>query len=374
MKQLTMCVDMGASETKYNIDELVLHQALSNNMVLRSEPSATNKFSNERLENFEMCVTTEDDKTGTPIEPLLGKYVSFGSYATRGLDVSTKPSIDDKKCTQSLNYASVLAVIAYEVERGNLWGEIKVALAVPPIELTQAQKKFEALIGKYKVLLVGGGRIPEFEAEFEITGVTCYSEPMLTSTAFLFAKRGLKHPELMKKTLLLFDIGASTTDVGIVQNGVYIERTQKTIRIGGNMIRDMLKDAIYEEHEVLLAREALEEAVKCGYIELCGEKVSIVDLLDQTREHCALRIREAMATYFKDAEIDAKTLSALVFSGGGSLSAKAEDDDADIHDEHSVGTYIAAQFGKLPVYTYGEDARFANVDGLVLHELMASKK
>jgi hypothetical protein len=263
----------------------------------------------------------------------------------------------------------VLASIAYEVERGNLWGKIKVFLAVPPIEITQAREAFKALIGRYKVTLVGGGQLADDEQTFEITDVECYEESMLTCTSFLFSKRGPKHPELLGKTLLVFDIGASTTDVGIVKKGVYWDKSQQTLRVGGNMIRDALKDALYEKYEILLEGEELEEAVMLGKVEICGETENIVDLLNDAREHCAAEIREKLSTYFKRTGVDIKTLGAVVLSGGGSLSSGAGEESG---DTDSVGSYICKALG-LKGFYYGEEARYANVEGLVLRALLSEK-
>lgn len=374
MKQLTIHIDMGASMTKYAVDEHGV-QCFPNNMIIRDTPSATYKLSDSRLENFEMCVTTEDDKTGTPIEGLIGKYVSFGRYAARSKDTAIRPSVDNKKCTQPINYASVLAAIAYEVEKGELWGKISVSLAVPPVEIEQAREAFKALIGTYKVELVGGGRLSSDEQTFEIISVSCYEESLLTCTSYLFSKRGPKHPELLGKTLLVFDIGASTTDVGIVKKGVYWDKSQQTLRIGGNMIRDMLKDALYEKYELLLEGEELEDAIASGEVEIYGEKHNIVALLDEAREHCAGEIRQQMSTYFKRTGVDIKTIGAVILSGGGSLSAglvNEEGEKADVGDTHSVGHYICETLG-LQGYYYGEGARYANVEGLVLRSLLAQK-
>ena len=376
MKQLTMCVDMGASMTKYGIVEpSVGNLSFPNNMIVRDTPSGTYKLSDSRYDNFEMCVTCpEQDKSGTPLEGILGKCVSFGKYAARSKETAIRPSVDNKKCTQAINYASVLASIAYEVERGNLWGKIKVLLAVPPVEIEQAKQAFQALVGVYKVTLVGGGRLADDEQTFEITEVGCYEESMLTCTSFLFSKRGPKHPELLGKTLLVFDIGASTTDVGIVKKGVYWDKSQQTLRIGGNMIRDIIKDALYEKYEVLLEGEELEDVITLGKVEICGEEYSIVDLLNEAREHCAAEIREQMSTYFKRTGTDVKTIGAVVLSGGGSLSSGAgngEDDTMD-KDTQSVGSFICEALG-LKGFYYGEEARYANVEGLVLRALLAEK-
>lgn len=371
MKQLTMCVDMGASMTKYATDEHSMG-SFPNNMIVRDTPNSTYKLSDNRLDNFEMVITCpEQDKSGTPIEELIGKYISFGKYAARSKETSMRPSVDNKKCTQAINYASVLASIAYEVEKGALWGKIKVALAVPPVEIEQAREAFKALIGSYKVTLVGGGRLADDEQSFEIIDVNCYEESLLTCTSYLFSKRGPKHPELLGKILLVFDIGASTTDVGVVKKGVYWDKSQQTLRIGGNMIRDMLKDALYEKYELLLEGEELEEAIANGKVEIMGEEHEIVDLLDSAREYCATEIREQMSTYFKRTGIDIKTVGAAILSGGGSLSSGMSDGDSEkAFDEHSVGSFICKELG-LKGYYYGSGARYANVEGLVLRTLLA---
>lgn len=372
MKQLTMCVDMGASITKYAVDEHSVG-SFPNNMVVRTTPSETYKLSDNRLDNFEMKISCpEQDKSGTPLAEILDKYVSFGKYASRSRETSVKPSVDYKKCTQAINYASVLAAIAYEVEKGNLWGKIKVALAVPPVEISQAREAFNALIGSYEITLVGGGRLADDVQKFEIVDVKCYEESLLTCTSYLFSKRGPKHPELLTKTLLVFDIGASTTDVGVVKKGIYWDKSQQTLRIGGNMIRDFLKDALYEKYELLLEGEELEEAVQKGVVEICGEEQNIVDLLDDAREHCASEIKEQLSTYFKRIGLDIKSIGAVILSGGGSLSSGAEEQTEGEGDKKSVGYFISEALGLQGLY-YGDEARFANVEGLVLRTLLAEQ-
>ena len=141
------------------------------------------------------------------------------------------------------------------------------------------------------------------------------------------------------------------------------------------MIRDGIKDALYEEYEILLEGDELEEAITLGKVEICGEEQSIVELLNREREHCAAEIREQMSTYFKRTGVDIKTIGAIVLSGGGSLSsggAGTEEESISEKDTRSVGSYICEALG-LKGFYYGSEARFANVEGLVLRALLAEK-
>jgi len=61
--------------------------------------------------------------------------------------------------------------------------------------------------------------------------------------------------------VLSLDIGASTTDLTVIQNGRYLERSGRTYRTGGNVVRDYLITAISKEYDFDLNLSDAEKTV-----------------------------------------------------------------------------------------------------------------
>lgn len=372
-----MCLDMGASMSKYVVQGAKgwsEHKTLSNSVCISATPNdAIKQGSNtdeNRLNNFEFIATKIDEdgkevveNASTPLAEVLGKYISFGNYAMRGNNTVLRPGVDNKKCTQPINYASILGAITIECLKDELYGKVKVMLAVPPIEIRQAQLGFSALVGKYSVKILGGGGLPEELVEFEIEEIVCTEESRLTAASYFFSKEGRKNSHLATRSLLIFDIGASTTDVGIFKDGSFQDNTQQTIRLGGNLIRDMVRDRVYEEYELTLSGNDLEKAIETGIVYIYNKEEDITHLIKEAQEYCAKEIRKNMDTYFKKVGVDVKTLAGVILSGGGSLSCSSEN--------NSVGHYLSTILN-LPAYYYGDGARFANVDGLKMRVMYSN--
>jgi hypothetical protein len=233
-----VALDIGASNTRFTSDNGRI-DVLPNNMVmLGKETKVDLEVTDDSIENIKNALEVQIEKDGE--SEFFPMHVLIGSMASRYASTNKRPSVNGSKYSQPVNYASAITAIAVNKLMFNLAEDIDLYIALPPIEVKTAKEIVKNnFVGKYKVVfpkLNGGTTI-----NFNITNVVCYEESFMAMLSYFFDMNG-KMKESAKKyatgCLLSLDIGASTTDIAIVQGGKYLEMSGQTYRTGGNVARD----------------------------------------------------------------------------------------------------------------------------------------
>jgi hypothetical protein len=273
-----------------------------------------------------------------------------------------------------------LAKIKYDVG-----DDIALYLTVPPIEIRDRKAEIafgSELVGSYKVTFpkyMGGTTV-----QFNVTGVSCYAESYMASTSFFFNMNGTPK-EASKKYLtgdsvvLSLDIGASTTDLAIIKNGKYLDKSGRTFKIGGNVARDTLIDLISERYATDLPVADAEKAMAEGRLKQGNSFDDVSDLVSIAKEKLSKQIVQYLPEYFKNTEIPITSINAIVVSGGGSLQSQYATEDGDIIKTTEPMSYFMTQeivnwSRGTEVVEYGDEARFANIKGLFVRAKVDSIK
>ena len=365
-----VAIDLGASGSRY-VSESGQISVLPNNTVFlqSNEQSLINPDAND----IESCLEVQITKNSGAACEYFPANVLVGIMAEKHNGVNERPSVNMHKHVQRINYVSAIIASAISRMKFELTEDIELYLAVPPIEIHQARSVFkENLLGTYTVTFPKymGGTV----VKLNVTDVKCYEESYMASTSFFFNMSGIPK-ETSKKyltgTVLSLDIGASTTDLAIIKNGRYLDKSGQTYKTGGNEARDFLMNEVCARYAMDMAIEDAEKSMAEGRLQQGNTYVDISDIVAQSKSALAKKLTIHMQTYFKRVGIDIKTINAIVVSGGGSMQSQYVNNDGEvIKTSEPMSAFVTAELQLwspgTEVVPYGEDARFGNVKGLFI--------
>lgn len=371
-------IDLGASSSRYVSDSGRI-SVLPNNMVIlpNMEQSLITPDSDDIESCLEVQITRhEPDKMGYfPVNVLMG------IMAEKHRNMDERPSVNTHKHLQRINYISVIVATALNKLKFELSENLDLFIATPPIEVHVANEVFnEILVGTYKVYFpkyMGGTTV-----QFTIDSVKCYEESYMASASFFFNMNGTPK-ETSRKYLtgrvLSLDIGASTTDLSIIENGKYLDKSGQTYRIGGNVARDNLTDLICQRYAIDLPIPDAEKTMAEGRLQQGNTYVDVSDLVNIAKSDLAKQLIQYMETYFKRINVPIQMINAVVVSGGGSLQSQYATDDGEvIKTSEPMSYYVTEELQKwsqgTEVVSYGDEARFANVKGLFIRAKVLEMK
>lgn len=369
--------DLGASSTRYITDQGKI-QLLPNNLVMLPYGTVTKLEKNvEDIEgNLEVTIEKEGNESSYfPVTFLAGKM------AERYSSNFVTPDINKHKHKQPINYISAVLSAAVAKIKFGLDNELISVIAVPPVEINNAKQVFkQELVGKYKVTF------PKYmdgvAVEFTIADVMVYEESVLAMASFFFNMNGTPkedHRDFMRGRVLSLDIGASTSDAAIIEDGRFLERSGRTIKTGGNVARSTFINLITEQEGYNLPESDAEKAIAEGRIVEGNGYKDVSDLVNQSKKELAHQLITPLTKYFGEVGIPIQQIRAIVVSGGGSMPGQYTNDDGEVVitseplSKHVTEALRDICPGVLTV-PYGEDARFANVKGLFIRSKMLMAK
>lgn len=359
-----VAIDLGASSTRYVSDSGQI-DVLQNNMVYVKPETVVDQepYSSEIEAALDVTIEADRESVFFPVRALVGQM------AERYSPTNIKPSLMTNKHTQQINYVSTVLAVAISKVRYKLEDSLQVYLALPPVEAKSAKETVRNnLIGKYKVTF---HKMNNMVVEFEISDVNIYEESFMAMLAYFFDMGG-KPKETASKfangNLLSMDIGASTTDLAVVQNMKYLEKSGQTYKTGGNIARDILMDELREIYGFDATIEMAELVMAEGRIQLGNTYQNCSELVDKAKMAFAAQIVEQIQGYFRKVNIPIQTIRAIVVSGGGSMSGQYIEDGEVITTSKPMSYFITEELNKIcpgvVVEQFSDNPRMANISGL----------
>lgn len=362
-----VAVDLGASNTRYmTVGGNV--KWMPNNVFFVADMGAN--LNNERQDdtienNLDISIWKEGTSEYFPMRALIGPM------ATRiGTSVQT-PSQLMEKVKQPINYLSALASVALSKHTNpELGDKINLFIALPPREITGNRFKMkEILKGKYTVALnkIGANGTT---IQFEINNVICYEESRMALMQYILDEN---HPErmntMMDCNVLSIDIGASTTDFVVFQNGGYLDKSGRTYPVGGNLVRDYVINNIGSRMGIDANTTMADTCLREGRIPYgSGFKVAS-EILVEAKEVVAKNIIGKMDQYFSGIELPIYNFSYIIVSGGGSMESSYIDDSGKrVETTPPMSKFITDMVktvcSEVQVLHFGDEPRLANIRGL----------
>lgn len=372
-----VAVDLGASSTRFVSDPGKI-SIMPNNMVFLDveEDVDLDPYDNSIESALEVIIRKEGDSDYFPVKALIGQL------AERYSSNNERPSVMRNKHTQRINYVSGIVAVAISKIACGFHDDVHLYLALPPIETRTAKdivaEKFK---GKYSV------EFPKYRGGIKVDvvvgEVSCFEESFMAILSYFFEIDG-KQRESSKQYLtgnvLSLDIGASTTDLAVVKNGRYLDKSGQTYKTGGNIARDYLIDAIRARYGFDIPSNDAEITMAEGRVQLGNTYDDVSDIVDDAKSHFARSVVNQMQGYFRQIDIPIQTIRAIIVSGGGSMRGQYVDDNGEvIETSKSMSHYITQALREVcpgvEVEEYGESPRLANINGLFIRaKLEATRK
>lgn len=397
-----VCVDIGASCTRY-INSAGKIGVVPNNMTLVEryengvpvavmDPVQCTVDSRDVMDNLEMIIEHPDefiDNSELPIEKLFTKsnfplHVLVGNMAHINPGNPLTPKINDNKTGQIVNYISLLTSIALSRFRDKIGEHVTLYMALPPIEAKFRQNQLSKLYsGNYTVKFVRYG--DEATVNFTIDSVECFPESSAAVMSFLIGADGTPNENYQRygnKRLMSVDIGASTTDIVIMENGAIVEKTGKTYKVGGNLVIEKVKDQLMTFFSDVRMSDAM-TAVTEGRVRMGGSQYKeIGSIVDAAKREVAHKIAEDMDRYFSDIDMSMRDIDAIVVSGGGSMESSYVDNGEIRVTSSPMSKFLTEvlleKYPAVDVVSHSDNPRMANAYGLFvrarLREVMEMKK
>ena len=376
-------VDIGASNTRMTNSKYDFF-AIPNNVALLTtevngqtvpdmEVSKVSPGSSDITESLEVIIKGDNKEASMfPVHVLMGFMgTSYGATSV--------PTSATRKSRQAINYISVITAAAVSKMRSDLENDLMLIVAVPPIEVDVAKEEMQKnLLGKWTVEFpkYNGGTTVEFTVKDLIT----VPEGAMAMTSFFlnpYNTEIAEHKDYQSKTLLSIDIGASTTDLAIVQSKRVLRKTYRTIKLGGNTADSALVNQILAKYDIKVDSENLAKGMQTGYIKNGGSSMlNVSDCVIKAKQELAAKIYDKMREYFDEVDVQLSSIDAIVVSGGGSMSSEFKQRNGDTVEtlvtSQPMSTYLYEILKKnnpninIDVVSHSDNPRLANIYGICI--------
>ena len=361
-----VALDLGASSTRYISNNGKVGILPNNMQFIQLNTRVDLEPYNDEIEGA-LDITIECDKESEffPVRVLVG------SMAARYSPTNVRPSVMTNKYVQKINYVSAVLASAVCKEKNVLGEELIGYVGLPPVEVNIARDIIRNnLVGHYKVTF---NKLDK-QVEFDIVDVGCFEESFMAILSYFFDVNG-KLREQAKKygygNVLSLDIGASTTDLVVVSDMKYLERSGQTYKTGGNVAREFLRDDLRALYGYDVPDEIADIAMAEGRIQMGNSYEDISSLVESAKQRFAAQVVEQMHSYFRKVNIPIQTIRAIIVSGGGSMRSEyVAEDGSVVETSQPMSYYITQELNKVcpgvEVEPHVLDARLANIYGLFI--------
>lgn len=366
-------VDIGASGTRYTNDSGKFKTVPNNTVFLDSlDIDVGLKPYDDNIESaLDVSIVKDGDSDYFPIHALVG------AMADRYDGNIVRPSVGVNKHQQKITYLSaILSVALSKLENAGMGEDIWLYLALPPVELS-TDKMLATIrnnfVGKYTVKFNKFGTNGT-TVTFTISDVICYEESYMAAMSYIFDTDGTYREDAkpyFNGNILSMDIGASTTDLAIIKNGKYINKTGKTIKVGGNIAREYLKNYLIGELGSDIPDQEVDVCITEGRCKIGNSYIDISEEVDEAKHKVAQSIVQKMDGYFGTVDMSINNINVIVVSGGGSMHSQFISDTGEtVITTKPMGYYITEALKGyckgIEVVNYGDNPRIANIKGLYI--------
>jgi hypothetical protein len=385
-------IDLGASATRCDRVSKESGTRLSNisNRYVEidmDEDVRLERINESPLSNLDVTIARITDRVQDVHFP---RRVLLGEVAARYSSRSHKPHSLKAKHDQSINYYSILIALALQLRgvKRDLTNPEKVDLylALPPVEVRD-NKVIEKLGDILKDRFIVTFNIePKVEIDIQIVKVKVIEESRLACISYSF-NRDLTPTKLGKEiyekqmTIMSVDVGASTTDIGIIKNGSYRENTGATVKRGGNFIEAELRVSVDKEYGFQPSVEDIALAVTTGRLKQGAKVLDVAKLLTDAKIKCAREMIADIEDYFTQQGMSPDSVEVMLVSGGGSMASYSNEDGKEVETTRPLTYFLEREIRKISdirVEYISEDSgvspREANINGLLLRARFDQQK
>ena len=366
-------LDVGASSTRF-VSENGKINILPNNMnilALDEEVDLVPYDGADEVDSLRNAldvtiVKTSGESEYFPVRALIG------SLADRYSANNVRPSVLQNKHKQQVNYISAITATAFNKMIYGLTDDIHMYIALPPTEVKSAKEIVgEQFTGTFEVTF---NKLNNKKVTLNIVSVSCKEESFMALLAFYFEMHGSLREEAKqyaRGNVLSLDIGASTTDLAVVKDMRYLEKSGQTYKTGGNVARAMVANDIRESYGYDPTDTETETVMSEGRLPMGNSYVDMKESVDRAKKAFASQIVNNIQSYFRLVNIPIQSIRAIVVSGGGSMHSEYIEDNGETKVvSQPMSEFIMDELHKvcstIDVVPFSKNPRQANVIGLFI--------
>ena len=368
-------LDIGASSTRF-VSENGRIGVLPNNMVVIPLDQRVDlvPYTNgdDVAENLKNALDVTITKTSGDKSDFFPTRALIGQLAERYSSNNVRPSVMQNKHKQQVNYISALTAAAYNKILYNLSDDMYMYVALPPMEVKSAKDYVGSQFkGTFEVTF---NKLQNTKVTINMVEVSCNEEAFMALLAFYFEMHGALREEAKEYArgyVLSLDIGASTTDLAVVKDMKYLEKSGQTYKTGGNVARDFVKNDIRAKYGYEPTDDETEAVMAEGRLQMGNSYVDMTESVNNAKAEFAKSIVRNIQSYFSIVGIPIQTIRAIVVSGGGSMQSEYVNESGQvIVTSDPISTFITEELHKVcstvDVVAYKKNPRQANAIGLYI--------
>lgn len=327
----TLIVDLGNSSTK--------------GMVMFGRDSQTGKYRERRFDLSNVFATVRRDYVVSPdysdttstilhVDTTLNGRRISGNYCNGELQEHEfssqviKPSALDKKynldsTVLSLRLSFLFACKAImNIQRVSDFGQLSltwnVVTLLPPGDIDNGREKMMDLVRNITEV---ESVFPEATIPIHIDKVSVFPEGFCAYAGVVYDKGQIYRPDykfLTNETVMVFDIGAGTTDCMLIKNNKLVQASKYTVQLGGNNVYQIVRRNL-RENGIDLNSDVIMKGVWDGLVKDGSKEVSIVDLVNNAKNVVANRIISEFQEFIESSDTKLRSVGYIIICGGGSM-------------------------------------------------------
>ena len=329
----TLVIDLGNSSTK--------------GKVLFGKDSQSGKF---RTREFEIpnvfALIDEDyevssdysDATSTilKVDTTINDRPIIGCFCNGLLQMKEKPLCVIKPSATSKKYDLDSTVLSYRLallfaykaimamNRTNDYSQLditwKIVTLLPPGDVSIGKEPLTNII---KNITSIDAVFPKVSIPVKISSVTVLPEGYCAYVACVYDVCHTFRPDykfLTDEIVIVFDIGAGTTDILVIEGNKLVQNSKYTIEQGGNNVHKLVKRELRAKG-IALSDEAISEGIINGTVKDGAKVVDIVDIINNANAEVAQKLVSETQDFFELTDIKARSIGYVLVCGGGSIKS-----------------------------------------------------
>lgn len=189
---------------------------------------------------------------------------------------------------------------------------------LPPGDIAVGADKMKSLIKNVTRIT---SVFPVVDVEVNIQNIAVLPEGFCAYAGTVYDNGMVIRPDykfLTEETIIVFDIGAGTTDCLIIRDNKLIQNSKYTVNYGGNNVFANVKKAV-QLKGLDIDEEDLRKGIIHGYVKDGAKKISIVDDVNSAKRVVAENIIHDFQVHLDTLDIKTRSIGYVLVCGGGSM-------------------------------------------------------
>lgn len=257
-----------------------------------------------------------------------------GLFCNGEVQMKERPLTTIKPSATSKKFDLVSTVLSYrlaflfackeimDMQRISDWKQLDVSWTVvtllPPGDLEIGQSKIKDIVMDIKSV---DATFPEVSVPIKVDDVKVLPEGYCAYTAVVYDEGRVFREDykfLAGETVIIYDIGAGTTDCLIMQDNKLIQNSKYTVQQGGNNVFQLVRKKL-QLKGLDLSDDDIRNGVIKGYVKDGAKQIDIVDIVNESKDEIAQKIISAFQDFLELTDIRVRSVGYVLICGGGSM-------------------------------------------------------